>query len=105
MSDNELGVKLKERRVELGLTLLELRDKCGVHPSHLGRIESGQRQPSATVLRKIAEPLGFSEAELLILAGYLSPDDATDRIAQFKEKMTALVKGSMEDLLEEVERL
>jgi len=44
-----------------------------VSSSHLGRIERGERFPSAHVLRKIARPLGFEEDELLTLAGYLSP--------------------------------
>ena len=42
-------------------------------PSHLGRIERGERFPSARILRKIAKPLGFEEDELFTLAGYLSP--------------------------------
>ncbi len=45
----------------------------GVSASHLGRIERGERFPSASVLRKIAKPLGFEEDELFTLAGYLSP--------------------------------
>ena len=45
----------------------------GVSPSHLGRIERGERFPSALILRKLAKPLGFGEDELFTLAGYLSP--------------------------------
>ncbi|MBA7580279.1 hypothetical protein ES708_22170 [subsurface metagenome] len=45
----------------------------GVSGSHLGRIERGERFPSAHILGKIAQPLGFEESELLILANYLSP--------------------------------
>ncbi len=45
----------------------------GVSPSHLGRIERGERFPSARILRRIAKPLGFEEDELFTLAGYLSP--------------------------------
>ena len=45
----------------------------GVSSSHLGRIERGERFPSARILRKIAKPLGFEEDELFALAGYLSP--------------------------------
>lgn len=45
----------------------------GISPSHLGRIEKGERFPSARVLRKIAKPLGFDENDLFTLAGYLSP--------------------------------
>lgn len=55
------------------LTLQELSDQAHVSPSHLGRIERGERFPSARILRKIAKPLGFEEDELFTLAGYLSP--------------------------------
>jgi transcriptional regulator with XRE-family HTH domain len=55
------------------LLLQELARMSGVSQSHLGRIERGERFPSAAILRKIAEPLGFEEDELFTLAGYLSP--------------------------------
>jgi len=55
------------------LTLQELASMSGVSPSHLGRVERGERFPSAHVLRGIAKPLGFDEDELFTLAGYLSP--------------------------------
>jgi transcriptional regulator with XRE-family HTH domain len=55
------------------LTLQELARATGVSASHLGRIERGERFPSAHVLRKIAKPLGFKESELLTLANYLPP--------------------------------
>jgi len=55
------------------LTLQELADQAHVSPSHLGRIERGERFPSARILRKIAKPLDFEEDELFTLAGYLSP--------------------------------
>ncbi len=48
-----------------------------VSSSYLGRIENGERSPSAHVLRKIAQPLGFEENELFTLAGYLSPPPLT----------------------------
>jgi len=74
MTDNNksLGKIIKQRRVTMVLTLAELSAKSGVSPSHLGRIELGQRFPSAWVLHRIAEPLGFNEGELLTYAGYLS---------------------------------
>ena len=70
---NDLGKILKQQRITVPLTLQELTVKSTVSSSHLGRIERGERFPSAHVLRKIADPLGFEEDELLILAGYLSP--------------------------------
>ena len=68
-----LGRILKQRRVMIPLKLRGLATISGMSPSHLGRIERGERFPSALVLRKIAKPLGFEESELFSLAGYLSP--------------------------------
>jgi len=69
-----LGTIVKRQRNRLGITLVELAAKSGVSTSHLGRIESTQRYPSTTVLRKIAKPLGLAENELFNLAGYLPTD-------------------------------
>lgn len=67
-----LGRILKQQRLMLPLTLQELSAMSSVSPSHLGRIERGERFPSASILQKIARPLGFDEDELFTLAGYLS---------------------------------
>ena len=78
----DLGKIVKQRRGEIPLSLQELSRASGVSPSYLGRVERGQRFPSARVLRKIAKPLGFSESELLASAGYLSfpPDIEGERL-------------------------
>ena len=75
MSNNisDLGKILKQQRINTPLTLQELATESGVSSSHLGRIERGERFPSARILRKIAKPLGFNEDELFTLAGFLSP--------------------------------
>jgi len=70
---NHLGRIIKQQRISLSLTLQELAAKSGVSASHLGRIERGERFPSAHILQRIAKPLAFEEDELFTLAGYLSP--------------------------------
>jgi transcriptional regulator with XRE-family HTH domain len=72
-SNNDLGKIIKQQRITVPLTLQELAAESGVSSSHLGRIERGERFPSARILRKIAKPLGFDEDELFTLAGFLSP--------------------------------
>ena len=69
----DLGRMLKRQRMMVPLTIGELAAKSGVSASHLSRIERGQRYPSASVLQRIAKPLGLDENELFSLAGYLSP--------------------------------
>jgi len=74
-----LGRIIRHRRSTIPLTLRQLSARSGVSVSHLARIESGSRFPSATVLAKIAKPLGFTESELLVLAGYMSPNPSVLR--------------------------
>ena len=71
--NSHLGGILKQQRIVVPLTLQQLAAMSGVSASHLGRIERGERFPSARILRKIAKPLGFDEDELFTLAGFLSP--------------------------------
>ena len=72
----ELSKMLKQRRLMAELTLHQLSASSGVSSAHLGRIERGERFPSGHILRKIAKPLELDESQLLILAGYLSPQSS-----------------------------
>jgi transcriptional regulator with XRE-family HTH domain len=70
---DSLGRVIKQRRLMAELTLSQLSARSGVSISHLGRIERGERLPSASILQKLAKPLGLSEVELFSFVGYLSP--------------------------------
>lgn len=70
---NNLGKMLKTRRLMMGHTLSELAVLSDVSVSHIARIERGERFPSASILKRISKPLGFSEIELFTIAGYLPP--------------------------------
>ena len=69
---NDLSKTLKQQRIMKGLTLEQLAGMSGVSSSHLGRIERGERFPSAGTLRKLAKPLSLAEDELFVLANFLS---------------------------------
>jgi transcriptional regulator with XRE-family HTH domain len=59
--ESELGNTLRQRRLELGLSLSQLADATGIHKSLLSRLESGAvRQPSADSLQRIAAALELS---------------------------------------------
>jgi len=72
-SRSNIGKMLKQRRLMIPLTLQELAQASGVSSSHLGRIERGERYPSARILRQVARPLNLTESELFLQAGFLSP--------------------------------
>ncbi len=61
---NDLGKILKQRRLMIPLILSELAVASGVSPSHLGRIERGERFPS---------PLPESESQGEYNVGRLNP--------------------------------
>lgn len=105
MNAKSFGEILKARRLEKGMTLKELSGRTGVHTSYLGRLERDERQASAGVLNKMAEPLGFTEMELLKLAGYLSPDQTDERIERFKSAIKQEIAEASHRLLEAVDKL
>lgn len=105
MIGNTLGEILKARRLERDLTLQDLSALTRVHTSYLGRIERNERHPSASIVRKLAEPLGFTEVELFKLAGYLSPDQTDDRIARLKSSLKQEIAESSSRLMEKVDSL
>ncbi len=93
----DLGKILKQQRVMIPLTLRKLAAISGISSSHLGRIERGERFPSASVLQKIAKPLGFEEGELFSLAGYLSP-----RPTGIGERETEYITGRLDPYVSRV---
>lgn len=90
---SNLGRILRQQRVMRRLTLHQLGEMSGVSSSHLGRVERGERFPSARILRKIAQPLGVGEGELFTLGGYLSPQPATGAETPSGGRLDSYVAG------------
>lgn len=74
IDDRDIGSIMRQLRLRADISRVQLGAVSGVSPSHLTRIENGQRFPSAKVLRKIAPHLHIGEVELLSLAGYVSAE-------------------------------
>ncbi|MGC4019299.1 MAG: helix-turn-helix transcriptional regulator [Muricomes sp.] len=55
-----IGLKIKERRLTLGITQETIANQLEVNPSHISNIECGRANPSLTVLVKIANILHCS---------------------------------------------
>lgn len=82
----DFGRLIRQQRVMIPLTLQQLAVRSGVSPSHLGRMERGERFPSASILQKIAKPLNIDINELFTLAGYLppQPDNISEAQSNYK---------------------
>lgn len=59
MGKDHIGVKIRQRRQELGLKVYELAEKVGVNPVYITQIERHGKLPSSEVFLKIEEALNF----------------------------------------------
>ena len=66
----EFCPKLRNLRLQAGLSLRELGDKAGVDPTYISKIENRAKPPpSKKVIVRLAQALKVSNEELLVLAG------------------------------------
>lgn len=65
MSEKLIGEKIREARKRAGLTQWQLGNKIFVSESYIALIESGKRNPSTSVLSKIAEALNLTTDHIL----------------------------------------
>jgi ribosome-binding protein aMBF1 (putative translation factor) len=61
---NSFGEAVRKARTAIGLTQEELADRSGLDRSYIGGVERGERNPTLTVIEKIAKGLGLTLAEL-----------------------------------------
>lgn len=59
------GKRLRELRAEHGLSQDDLADRTDVHPTAIGRLERGSREPRLTTILRIARGLDVEPGKLL----------------------------------------
>ena len=57
---------IRALRTKENMTLEEAADAAGIHRTHLGLVERGERQPTLSVAIQISKALGFELSELLL---------------------------------------
>lgn len=60
-----IGRNMKRLRAAKGWSQEELADQAGIHRTYVSGVERGVRNPTATVLDKLAVALGVKMSELL----------------------------------------
>jgi len=76
MASNVLGDYLRDLRNKRRLSLREVCEEVGVSVSYLSQIETGERKPSAEILRKLAPAYGVPVRDILEVAGFLDEPEA-----------------------------
>ncbi len=62
----KLGARLRELRLEAGLTQAELARRTGIHRPNIARVEAGRHTPSLDTLARIANAIGVSTTHVLV---------------------------------------
>jgi len=62
---SRLGARLRELRLEAGLTQAELARRTGIHRPNIARVEAGRHTPSLETLSRLAGAIGVSTTRVL----------------------------------------
>lgn len=79
----EVGKQIRRFRLERGLTIEELAFRAHLHPSYLGDIERGTRNPSLLNLKKVAESLSRPVGSLFASARSTTPSSTREKQPQY----------------------
>jgi transcriptional regulator with XRE-family HTH domain len=77
-----LGLAVKARRHELGLTQEQLANDSGLHQRWISNVETGRRNPSYTNVRRLAAALGLAASELIAQAEQVEASQSGKRASR-----------------------
>jgi transcriptional regulator with XRE-family HTH domain len=105
-----LGQRIRERRLELRLTLREFARRVGVSAPYVTDLEAGRRHPSAEILARIASELDLPAAELEALDARLSPEvrrwvESQPEVAQLLRTLQGSPRRRQARMLRQIRRM
>jgi transcriptional regulator with XRE-family HTH domain len=60
-----LGKNIRRLRQEQGWSQEDYADRAGIHRTYVSDVERGRRNPTVTVVEKLAKPFGIAAGRLL----------------------------------------
>lgn len=88
INQEKIGVRIRSKRSEIGLSQKALAEAVGVSPPAINRFEKGIKLPSIDTLAKLAKALGVSADFLLGSAAdddIFVDDEVKDAFKEFKQ--------------------
>ena len=98
------GMKVRQARMEEGMTLSEFASRCDLSPSYVTEIEKGRKYPRADKIMKIAEALGKEYDDLVSIKlaptlTYLESTLSSNMLQRFPFDEFGLEAGDLVSLL------
>ncbi|MHC5250434.1 helix-turn-helix domain-containing protein [Enterococcus sp. LJL90] len=101
LDTKSVASRMKNKRIELGLTQIDIANKSNMSSRYYGMIENGKNSPSIEKLNKIAEALNVSVHFLL----NDRMDDLEKRVDEEKTRLKKIFEKVPKDKLDLVEGL
>lgn len=96
-----LGAKVKELRLEKGLTQEKMAEIIGLEPNGLAQIESGRKFVSADVMSRLCNGLGVSPLVLFTP----KPKTFADSTIDYKKEITSMLSAFSPVKLQEINNI
>ena len=90
----QLGARLRQRRLDAGLTLADLAQRAGFGKAYLSRIENGKKVPPIGTLSRLADVLGIEAASLLVDSAPQAPAWRGVSVVKRSDKRPTVMGGS-----------
>ncbi|ONK21193.1 immunity repressor protein [Bacillus sp. VT-16-64] len=104
MKAKEFGEYIRKIRKNKKMTIRQLELYSGVSNSYLSQLENGKRGiPSADIIKKLAPPLGVSQTELMIKAGYIDEVPNKPYTAPLTEKDEQDIAKRLNEIKNDIE--
>lgn len=101
-----IGGKIRQRRLQLGMTQEELAEKLGYkHKSAVNKIELGKNDVNQTKLAKIAEALECSPADFIDVEIVTPNKDTPKRLLAYMDKISKLSPNQQENVFQYIDFL
>jgi transcriptional regulator with XRE-family HTH domain len=88
--DSEIGQRLRQLRLRLGLSQREVGRRAGVSNATISMIEANRVSPSVSALKQILSALGAGLADF-----FASPDDERERVVFRADELTEIAGGAI----------
>src|ERR1700679_1313918 len=88
--DSEIGQRLRQLRVGLGLSQREIARRAGVSNATISMIEANRVSPSASALKEILSALGARLCDF-----FASTDDERERVMFRADELTEIAGGAI----------
>lgn len=100
-----VGNRIRNLRVDQGLSQEELAYRAGVSPSHIGKLERGEKNPSLSSIDKITNALGITLEDLFKYIQPSTVDTDNTTLSLLINKLSTLSINDQKLMLDHLDSL